>query len=59
MYRIGRALFFAGGVLLIFVFLLDEVVLTSQDSIPTKVLAIIATTLLVFFADSGPKDREI
>ncbi len=59
MYRIGRILFFIGGVLLLFVFLLDEMVFNSFEVIPTKVIAVIATTLLVWFADGGHRDSEI
>ena len=58
MLRIGRTLFFVGGIMLLFVFLLDELVLITTDGLPTKVIAVIATTLLVWFADSGQKDQE-
>jgi hypothetical protein len=59
MIRIGRALFFVGGFLLIFIFLVDAFVLKSTEVVTTKVLAVIATTLLVWFANSGPSDQEI
>ncbi len=58
MLRIGRTLFFVGGILLLFVFLLDELLVVSTDALPTKVIAVVATTLLVWFADSGRKDQE-
>ena len=59
MYKVGRALFFVGGILLIFIFLVDEMVIHSFDSIPTKAIAVVATTLLVWFADSGQEDQEV
>lgn len=59
MLRIGKALFFIGGILLFSIFLVDELVLHSYESIPTKVIAVLATTLLVWFADSGKGDQEI
>ena len=59
MYRIGRILFIIGGILLLLIFLIDALVLQTYDSVPTKVVAVIATTLLVWFADSGKGDQEI
>ncbi len=59
MYKVGRALFFLGGFLLVFIFLVDEVVLQTFESVPTKVIAVVAMTLLVWFADSGKGDQEI
>lgn len=59
MIRIGRALFFIGGFLLVFIFLVDAFVLNTNEVVTTKVLAVIATTLLVWFANSGPGDQEI
>ena len=59
MYRIGRILFILGGILLLLIFLIDALVLQTYDSVPTKVVAVIATTLLVWFADSGKGDQEI
>ena len=56
--KIGRFLFFAGGILLMFAFLIDEMVFNSFDAVPTKVIAVVATTLLVWFADSGKSDQE-
>ncbi len=58
MYKIGRFLFFVGGILLMFAFLIDEMVFNSFDAVPTKVIAVVATTLLVWFADSGKSDQE-
>lgn len=58
MLRIGRTLFFVGGIVLLFVFLADELVLIETEALPTKVIAVIATTLLVWFADSGRSDQE-
>jgi MFS superfamily sulfate permease-like transporter len=58
-FKIGRILFILGGIGLLFVFLVDQLVFQSFDSIPTKVIAVIATTLLVWFADSGKRDQEI
>ncbi len=45
--------------MLLFVFLLDEIVFNSFEVIPTKVIAVIATTLLIWFADGGKRDSEI
>ena len=59
MYRIGRILFIIGGILLLLIFLIDALVLQTYDPVPTKVVAVIATTLLVWFADSGKGDQEI
>ena len=41
-----------------FAFLIDEMVFNSFDAVPTKVIAVVATTLLVWFADSGKSDQE-
>jgi hypothetical protein len=59
MFKIGRALFLIGGVLLLFVFLFDAFIYQSFESVTTKILAVIATTLLVWFADAGQSDIEI
>lgn len=58
MIRVGKALFFIGGFLLVFVFLINAFSLEASDGLPTKVLAVIATTLLVWFANSGQSDQE-
>ena len=59
MIRIGRALFFIGGFLLVFIFLTNAFSLESSEGVTSKVLAVIATTLLVWFANSGKSDQEI
>ena len=58
MIRIGKTLFFIGGFILVFVFLINAFSLESSEGLTTKVLAVIATTLLVWFANSGKSDQE-
>jgi hypothetical protein len=58
MIRIGRALFILGGFLLVMVFLVNAFAVESSEEVTTKVLAVIATTLLVWFASSGKSDQE-
>lgn len=58
MFKVGRLLFLLGSVLLLLIFLVDALIYQSFDSVPTKILAVVATTLLVWFADTGKDDME-
>lgn len=57
MIRVGRMLFLIGFVLLLFVFLLEALVYQTTDNLQAKILAVIGTTLLIWFADAGSRER--
>jgi hypothetical protein len=52
-FRLGRFLFVAGVILFLFAVLMDALVYQSFEAIHTKIIAAVATILLVLFADSS------
>ncbi len=55
-FKLGRFLFVAGVVLFLFAILMDALVYQSFESLHTKIMAAVATILLVLFSNSGRSD---
>lgn len=56
---IGRILFLAGCILLVVVFLLDIFIFHSFATVSTKIMAFIATAMIIWFVDSGMTKRGV